>query len=364
MVATAATVISAPDDSSDPSVGGPLPLDELTPAQLAGIRTIWSYPGLEPPLELFDAIEAGEVGGVIFFGENIDPNNPAQIQQVIQELNTANEQSPVGAPLLLMTDQEGGEVARLPGQPVLSAKRVGGGPRAIELARQAGRGAAQTLEGAGMNVNLAPVLGVYREPLDFLDEFQRSFGHNAVRVAALGTTFLAAQQAEGVAATAKHFPGLGAASQEQNTDEGPVTLDLSLAELNLKDDIPYPPAIAAGVELVMTSWAVYPALDPEWPAGLSRKIVKKRLRGQYGFGGVTITDAMEAGAIAGVGTADENTVRAAKIGMDVLLYSSRTVAQGQAAVDALAAALENGDLDEAKFLEAAARVLALRQQYG
>src|SRR5581483_6313991 len=90
----------------------------LTGLQMAGQRVIGSYPGLTPPASLFTDISNGQVAGVIFFGENI--SSEAQIAGVITQLRQAQAQSPVQVPLLLMTDQEGGLVRRLPGQPVLS----------------------------------------------------------------------------------------------------------------------------------------------------------------------------------------------------------------------------------------------------
>jgi beta-N-acetylhexosaminidase len=351
-----ATPAAAGPAEAPPAVEG------LTARQLAGQRVVYSYSGLTPPEALFDQIRACEAAGVIFFGQNIDPNNsPAQIRAVIDQLQAANEDCPGDAPLLMMTDQEGGIVRRLPGEPVLSAKWVAGGPNPVLLARQAGQGAAQTMLSAGMNLNLAPVADVFRAPLNFIDRFQRSFGHNPFSVSRLTREFLVAQQAQGVAATAKHFPGLGAATINQNTDDGPVTLELSRRELLTVDEAPYRSIIGAGVELVMASWALYPSLDPDWPAGLSHKIVQGHLRGLFRFGGVTITDAMEAGALTPFGTPDENSVRAASVGMDLLMYSDKDVNQGIAGLDALTAALESGELDRATFEQGAARVLELRQ---
>src|SRR5690606_6524750 len=103
---------------------------------------------------------------------------------------------------------------------------------------------------------------------------------NPFQVRALGAAFVRGMRRTGVAATAKHFPGLGAASAQQDTDAGPVTLDLPLRTLRSVDMVPYPAAIAAGVDLVMTSWAVYPALHPGRPAGLSRRVIHGELRGR------------------------------------------------------------------------------------
>jgi beta-N-acetylhexosaminidase len=331
---------------------------KLTPAQRAGQRVIFSYPGATPPASLLDQISAGQAGGVIFFGENI--TSLAQIAAVVAQLKEAHDASPVRSPLLLMTDQEGGIVRRLPGEPVLSEKQIGESADPAEEAAQAGNGAGQNLAGVGMNLNLAPVLDVYRQAGNFDDEFGRSYSMDPAVCAECGAAFITAQQPLRIAATAKHFPGLGAATVDQNTDLGPVTLDVPLADLRSIDEVPFRAAIAAGVRLVMTSWAVYPALDPQLPSGLSPAIVGGELRRRLKFRGVTITDALEAGAIAAFGTPAECSVLAARAGMDVLLCSARDVSEGQDTVAALADALQHHALDPGHFDIALRRVLALR----
>ena len=331
---------------------------KLTPAQLAGQRVIFSYPGLTPPASLLDQISAGEAGGVIFFGENI--TSLSQIAAVVAQLDEAHAASPVRSPLLLMTDQEGGIVRRLPGEPTASEKQIGESADPAAEAADAGAGAGANLAAVGMNLNLAPVLDVYRQAGNFDDEFGRSYSMDPNVCAECGAAFVTAQQKLGIAATAKHFPGLGAATVDQNTDLGPVTLDVPLADLRSIDERPFLAAIAAGVRLVMTSWAVYPALDPELPSGLSPTIVGRELRQRLKFRGVTITDALEAGAIASFGTPAQCGVLAAQAGMDVLLASARDVSEGQDTVAALADALQNHTLNPGQFDIALRRVLALR----
>ncbi len=326
--------------------------------QQAGQRVIFSYPGLTPPASLLDQISAGEAGGVIFFGENI--TSLSQIAGVIRQLKAAHDASPVLVPLLLMTDQEGGIVRRLPGAPVLSEKQIGASADPPRQAASAGAGAGQNLAGVGMNLNLAPVLDVYRQAGNFDDEFGRSYSMSPDVCAECGAAFITVQQSLRVAATAKHFPGLGAATVKQNTDLGPVTLDVPLGDLRSIDEVPFRSAIATGVQLVMTSWAVYPALDPKLPAGLSPTIVGQELRGRLKFGGVTITDALEAGAIKSFGTPAQCGVLAARAGMDLLLASARDVSEGQDTVAALASALESHQLGPRQFDSALLRVLALR----
>jgi len=135
---------------------------------------------------------------------------------------------------------------------------------------------------------------------------------------------------------------------------------VSLPALRARDEVPYPAAIAAGVKLVMASWAVYPALDARRPAGLSSAVIQGELRGRLGFRGVTITDAIEAGALASFGGYGQRAVLAAQAGMDLLLCSARDPAQGQAVVTALAAALDGGKLGAAGFDASVQRVTALR----
>jgi beta-N-acetylhexosaminidase len=330
----------------------------LSRKQLAGQRVIYSYLGLTPPASLLDRIKAGEAAGVIFYSDNV--SSEAQIKHVVAELQRAAAQSPVKQPLLMMTDQEGGEVRRLPGAPVPSEKQIGESSRPQTAARKAGRGAGLNLGGARMNVNLAPVLDVFREPGDFIDQYQRSYSNNPQRVAQLGTDFIKAQQKTGVAATGKHFPGLGGARRNQDTDARPVKLNVSLHSLRRVDELPYRSAIAAGLRLVMVSWAIYPALDPKRPAGLSPIVVKHELRRRLKFAGVTITDALEAGALARYGGTSQRALLAVRAGMDLLLCASQNPRQGTAAVNALAGALRSHQLNRSSFMGSVNRVLALR----
>jgi beta-N-acetylhexosaminidase len=337
-------------------------LPALSPQQLAGQRVIYSYPGLTPPASLISLIQHGEAAGVIFFGQNI--SSEAQIAGVIRQLNQADASplNPVRAPLLLMTDQEGGQVRRLPGRPYLSEKQIGANPlaQAEVLATEAGQGAAANLRGVGMNVNLAPVLDVYRQAGNFDDQFGRSYSMDPAVVSDLGTNMIKAQQAGGVAATAKHFPGLGAATVSQNTDAGPVTLNLSLGTIRSIDEAPFQAAISAGVKLIMVSWATYPAVGAR-PAGLSPNMVQGELRNRLKFNGVTITDALEAGALRSYGSTQNRALFAALAGMDLLLCSAQDVTQGEQASAELATAYSNGTLNGPAFLASVNRVITLRQ---
>jgi beta-N-acetylhexosaminidase len=347
--------------SSHPGSKPTSTLPRLSAAQMAGQRVIYSYDGLTPPASLLDWISHGEVGGVIFFSGNIASDS--QLAGVISEFDRANASAsnPMRAyPLLLMTDQEGGEVRRLPGAPDLSEAQIGQSSDPGAAAQQAGASAAANLAGVGMDVNLAPVLDVYRTAGDFDDQFGRSYSTGPDLVSSLGADFIKAQQAGHVAATAKHFPGLGTAATSQDTDLRSVTLNVPLQQLRSVDEHPYQAAIAAGVKLVMVSWAIYPALDPRMPAGLSPTIVNGELRQRLGFSGVTITDALEAGALDPFGSIGNRATLAAKAGMDLILCSQQQDTEGGQARAALAGDYSHGGLSHSQFTASLTRVLALR----
>jgi beta-N-acetylhexosaminidase len=335
---------------------------KLTPQQQAGQRVIYSYNGLTAPPGLLNLIRHGQVGGVIFFSFNV--SSPAQLRGVIGQMVEANSASTNPArqyPLLLMTDQEGGLVRRLPwAGPTQTEAQIGASPDPAAAASSAGTQAATGLREVGLNVNLAPVLDVYRQVGGFDDQFQRSYSMNPQVVSVAGAAFVRAQQGGQVAATVKHFPGLGAATASQSTDNGPVTINLAASTLRSVDEYPFRAAVNAGAKLAMVSWALYPALDQRLPAGLSPTIVQGELQDRVGFTGVTITDALGAGALDAFGSLQNKTMLAARAGMDALLCTAIKPLPGGECVAGLKAGYLDGALPKTAFQAQLAQLLELR----
>jgi beta-N-acetylhexosaminidase len=333
----------------------------MSPGQLAGQRVIYSYRGLKAPTRLLSLIRHGDVGGVIFFGSNM--SSQAQLSGVIAQMVAANASKLNPArkyPLLLMTDQEGGEVRRLQwAGPDQSEAQIGASPDPAAAATTAGAQAASGLRAVGINVNLAPVLDVYRKAGDFDDQFERSYSMNPDVVGQAGAAFITAQQQGGVAATVKHFPGLGAAAAAQDTDNGPVKISLSAGTLRSVDELPYESAFRAGVKLAMVSWANYPALA-RLPAGLSVAIVQGELRQRLGYTGVTITDALGAGALRAYGSLGNKTMLAGRAGMDALLCTGVSPLPGWKCVAGLKDGYTDGALPKTAFQAQLAQLLQLR----
>ncbi|KAJ3499357.1 hypothetical protein NLG97_g388 [Lecanicillium saksenae] len=337
---------------------------------LAGQHVIysWDYTLPNPPDELYDLTRAGLVGGVMLYDLHVNNNTPAALAR-LQDAYKASpayklfrKQSGRDTGLLIMTNEEGGTVFNgvHNGGPALSAKEVGASSDPATVGWQAGVQAAAALKKYNFNVDLAPVMGVYREEGNFLDSSNRSYGKTPQRVVKATLPFIKAQRARGILVSIKHFPGLGAARKDQNTDAAPVTLNVTLDDLNSIDLLPFKAAIKAGVDMVMPSWAIYPAVDDTRPAGLSRKWMRDILRGQLGFRGVTITEAMEAGAILPYGGVEERAKIAVQAGNDLILASGLDVTEGEVIRKALVAGLAEGELDQGEFRMATDRIIALR----
>jgi beta-N-acetylhexosaminidase len=323
----------------------------LSDDQLVGQRLVVGFEGTQVPASVRRRIAAGELAGVILFDTNF--SGDADAARLIGELQAIERPPEVDEPLLVMVDQEGGLVKRLPGPPDLSAAEMGAaGP---DTCRDEGAATGRALRATGFNVDLAPVLDVGR-PGSAIESEGRSFGNDPKQVSRCANAFAAALSAEGVAPTAKHFPGLGAAPV--NTDEAVQRIDISAATLRRVDEQPYWPYVRGGGadRLVMLSSAIYSAFG-ERPAALTRELATDELRGRLGFRGVSITDALETATTNALGGPTEFARRAAEAGADLLLFTSAGAAAD--AVPSLHQQLR-GPRSRERFAAAASRVLALR----
>jgi beta-N-acetylhexosaminidase len=312
-----------------------------------GLAAVWAGPAAASPSgtvtiaplrgaptqSLLARVAAGQVGGVLLLG------NAWTSQQVtaaaVRQLQAVACRR--GSPLLVAVDQEGGTVRRLPwAMPTESAAAM----TTAKEARAQGAGAGVFLRAADIRIDLAPVADTISTPRSFLGT--RAFGSDPTTVSALASAFVSGVQAGGVAATAKHFPGLGSAVT--STDDRAVTIGRSAAFLTARL-APFQAAIKAGTRLVMISNASYPALDPSGvEAVFSHAIVTDLLRNTLGFDGVVVTDALDAGAVARVPHAP---ARALAAGVDLMLYSRTAASEaGYASLvhDAAASATVRADL--------------------
>jgi beta-N-acetylhexosaminidase len=329
----------------------PSPASLLSPRQLVGERLVAGFPGTTVPAQLRRMIRRGDLAGVILFETNLPSR--AATRRLVAELESIRRPAGLRDPLLVMVDQEGGLVKRLGGPPSASARQMGAAGAAAS--RSEGEATAASLRGVGVNVDLAPVLDVAR-PGGTIAADDRGFGSTAAAVGATAVPFAEGLQAGGVAATAKHFPGIGAAAE--NTDFAVQHINLSRAALRAVDERPYRRFVAAGGKLVMLSTAIYPSFSPR-PAAFARSIASGELRNRIGFDGVSITDALESVAVRDFGGPASAGLAATAAGTDLLLFTDYRAAA--AAGRALRRRLRERPAVRPQLIASAGRVLRLRQ---
>lgn len=302
-----------------------------------------------PDQALIQRVRQGRVGGVIAF--NKDANKLKADIATLQEAARAGD-SP---PLLVMVDQEGGDVKRLPqGPPNASPAQLGKNGDEGQ-SRDQGEATGSYLRGLGINVDLAPVLDIAHQNTAPSIK-SRTFGSDPAVVTKIGVAFAQGLQDGGVVATPKHFPGLGFATV--STDDRPT--DIAATSDQLESDLePFKGAVEAGANMVMVSTAGYPTLGSKKQAAFSPAIVSGMLRDQLGFDGVVITDDLEAPSVTETTSPVVAATGAIRAGDDMLLYSGSAAASDRA-FRSLVSEVKAGNLNRSLFQQAYDRITALK----
>jgi beta-N-acetylhexosaminidase len=297
------------------------------------------------------------LGSIIYFTWSDNLNNPAQMATLSNGLQQAAADAGE-PPLLISTDQEGGNVTRIgaplavsPGNMAIGATFSPADSYAMSHAT------GEQLAALGINVDDAPVVDVNTNPANSADG-PRSFGDRAGMVSALSVTSVLGYQRAGLAATAKHFPGLGSTSV--NTDNGVAVTNETKQQFARNDLPPFRAAIAAGVDEIMAAHIIAPSLDPSnAPASVSEPIVTGLLRGTLHYNGVVVTDALSAAALESIPPA-QRAVQALEAGDDILLMPSDL----PDAIDAVRSAVLSGEVTQARLDQSVLRILRLKQKLG
>jgi beta-N-acetylhexosaminidase len=323
-----------------------------TLARLAGQLLSVGFEGTAADDDLRARIAAAEVGGVMVFRPNI--STPGQLASVISDLREA---APDGMPLLVSIDQEGGLVQRLRAPatewpPMLSVGAAGDVARTTAVGRALG----EELAAVGVGWNFAPVLDVHTNP-DNPVIGNRAFGTDPEAVARQALAFWRGLRGAGLVGCGKHYPGHGDTQTDSHHELPVVAHDAD--RLRAVELAPFAAAARAGVEAFMTAHVLYPALDPDLPATLSRRIATEVLRGELGFRGVLVSDDLGMKAVADRYPIEELVVRAIEAGVDHLLVR-QPVARQRAAFEAIVRAAEARSEVRARVEESAARVAALK----
>ncbi|MEO3809030.1 glycoside hydrolase family 3 N-terminal domain-containing protein [Sphaerisporangium sp. B11E5] len=308
------------------------------------------FDGTTAPAWLLRHLADG-LGGVVLFARNIPPSGPSAL---IAELRRENPD------VIVAVDEEGGSVTRLqaatgsswPGNAALGAVDD------EDVTERTGTEIGRMLAAAGVTLDYAPDADVNADPANPVIGI-RSFGASADLVARHTAAWVRGLQGTGVAACAKHFPGHGDTITDSHL--ALPTVHASRELLERRDLPPFRAAVAAGARAVMCGHLLVPALDPELPASLSRRVLTGLLREELGFTGLVVTDAIEMRAVAAVHPPERIAVLALAAGADAIC-AGITSPGGESVTalrDGIVRAVHEGGLPEQRLAEAASRVRAL-----
>jgi len=300
-----------------------------------------------------------KVGTVLIFGDNF--TDAASLRRLTAGLQRLGRDAGLPAPLLVAVDEEGGRVMRIHDGVAALPSQLELGVRGPQGVRQAVADNATGLHALGIELNLAPVADLRSNPADAVIG-DRSFGGDPAAVGPLVAAAVDGLHDGGVAATLKHFPGLGGAAGDPHSamPTDPESLDRWVATQARS----FQAGIDAGADAVMTTAVVVPGLDPSGtPALFSRAVVTGLLRQRLHFEGVIVTDGLGMGAITTLYGLPDATVAAVRAGNDLVLLNSADAAYQASAIDAVKQQVRAGAIPMDQVQASAARVIALRARW-
>lgn len=291
------------------------------------------------------------VGGLIYFSQNI--KNADQLTEMLSNTRSWSKYS-----IFLAVDEEGGQVSRVAesglAENVGSMADIGAAGDAAK-AQEAGAAVGSYLSGFGFNLNFAPVADVAAEGNTIIGD--RSFGSDTNMTASMVSSMVQGMQGAGVSACLKHFPGLG--DTVEDTHEGMAATDKTLEDFMAVDFPVYQAGINAGADFIMVGHLSAPNVTGDnTPASLSGKMITEILRGQLGFQGIVITDAMNMSAITEYYTADQAAVMALQAGADMILMPE----DFETAYNGVLEAVQNGTLTEERIDESLKRIFRVKRR--
>lgn len=319
--------------------------------KVAGQLIMIRFPGTVLDAATADFLKANSIRAVCLFRGNMTDSE--QLAKL-----TADLRAVMGPESLIAIDQEGGAVVRSTWVPAPPAAMGLGAANDTELSYRTGAAVARAVKALGFNWNFAPVLDLNNNPHNPVIA-ERSFGAEPQRAAELAMAWMAGSHAEGVACCVKHFPGHGDTNVDSHRDL--PTVNKPVEELNRLELAPF--RIASGAApAMMTAHIVYPTLDPENPATMSRRILNDLLRDEWKYQGIIITDGMDMHAIAGRYGVGNAAVRALTAGADMVMALGTTETQEET-LNAIAAALASGALSQEEVQHRLDRLAALAKAY-
>ncbi|HIT14754.1 MAG TPA: glycoside hydrolase family 3 protein [Candidatus Scatomonas merdigallinarum] len=323
----------------------------VTPESLTGADLVTAAG--ETTRQAFDAIP---VGGLVYMAQNLE--SESQVREMLENVQTYSRER-LGLPVFTGVDEEGGTVTRIGGRGNFDVPWVGdmrdvGSTGDSALAYETGVTLGTYLRDLGFNVDFAPDADVLSNPENEVVRY-RSFGSDPALVAEMAAAELKGLKEQGVLGCYKHFPGHGATAGD--THAGYAYTDKTLEELMSCELIPFQRGVEEGVSMIMAGHiSLPPVVGDDTPASLSSTMITEVLRGQMGYDGIVITDAMNMGAISQSYSSGEAAVRAILAGADMILMPG----DFSSAYAGVLEAVENQTISMERLDESVARILRVK----
>ncbi|MCB9422308.1 MAG: glycoside hydrolase family 3 C-terminal domain-containing protein [Ardenticatenaceae bacterium] len=326
--------------------------------ELLGYKLMLAFEGTTPPPRILDWLAERPVGGFTLF-RPLNVASPGQVRELTERLQTAVSPQ-FQSPLLIAADQEGGqlmalgaELTQFPGNMALAAARD------PELTRRVGQAIGTEMAALGVNLNYAPNCDINTNPGNPAAGI-RTFGDDPALAAQMAGAMVDGLQSAGVAATMKHFPGKGGAQVDSHF--AMPLIDHSRERLEQMELRPFRAAIESGVKLAMTGHFAIPSLTehPDLPATLSRAVMHDLVRQELGFDGVTITDALDMGALTQGAGQIIDIIAATRAEVDLLLTTNQPEVQ-ERLYHGLQLAYSRGLVEKWHIENSVNRIFALKQ---
>lgn len=302
------------------------------------------------------AINKTPVGGFVYFSDNLQSEQ--QVQDMLRNVQKYSEDR-IGLPAFLSVDEEGGTVARVASTGRFDVTDVGdmakiGASGDVQQAKQAGETIGSYLSELGFNLDFAPDADVLTNPDNTVVK-KRSFGSDPRVVSDMSLAVAQGLAQHQVYSVYKHFPGHGATAGD--THQGYAYTDKTLDELKQSELIPFENAIRNNAEFIMAAHISAPRVTgDDTPASLSKTMITDILRGQMGYDGIVITDAMNMGAVTEQYTSAQAAVKALQAGADLVLMPEDFQEAYQGVLDAV----KDGTLTEQRINESVTRIVKVK----
>lgn len=330
-------------------------LEGMSLDEKIGQMVIAGIPGTSMDDQSKSLIRDDKVGGFIFYKNNFDTIE--QSQQLINDLKAENKQNRL--PLFLSTDEEGGDVSRLPGDLKIIPNNDEIGLSDASFSFDIGTLLGKELQAFGLNLNYAPVMDVNSNSKNTVIG-NRSFGNDPELVSKLGTQMMKGMQSKNIVPVVKHFPGHGDTAVDSHFEL--PTVNKSLKELMDLELIPFKEAIDKGADTVMVAHILLPELETKYPSSMSKEVITDLLRKKLKFKGVIMTDDMTMDAIADHYGIGEAALQSVKAGSDIVLVAF-DYDKAVSAISAIKSGVNDGEISEARIDESVKRIIQLKLKY-